>query len=337
MATPGDILPLDKAGIISTVLEDILYGFSVFMYGGTLWILFNRRTTKKVSRAMVVVATLLFIFPTMVCLTPAWILAIADLRTAYRRGHPPYHRRACGQPRFRAGRPGHVVCNPAQFTFVFKNAIYAFQTVTGDGVVSIWVIIFPLIMLCSVITTITGAVWACSQADPAQGDIFAAQTGRWITAFYASTLSTHSFVFGCTTPAYNELIETRWACFRDLRGVCEALEEMKANAIQPDGQTRKLVDNLRREFGQRNLWIEESDEDTGEVWNMMSTIERLVARPATDDRRAGWEHTGPQRRSSKTGSRKPSRAPLNAWKDSQNGSNDDKMDYGLWPSRGLVY
>lgn len=68
--------------------------------------------------------------------------------------------------------------DPSQFTFVFKNAIYSFQTVLGDGVVvsirlssfdscsssptvfqiyrcymvwqSIYIVIFPLIMLTGV-------------------------------------------------------------------------------------------------------------------------------------------------------------------------------------------
>ena len=33
------------------------------------------------------------------------------------------------------GGPSGWFADPAQFTFVFKNAIYSFQTLTGDGVV----------------------------------------------------------------------------------------------------------------------------------------------------------------------------------------------------------
>ena len=54
---------------------------------------------------------------------------------------------------------------------------------------------------------------------------------------HARRLSVLSFVCGCTTPAYNELLETRWACFRDLKGVCDALEEMKTNGVETNGGT----------------------------------------------------------------------------------------------------
>src|SRR6267154_1374361 len=53
------------------------------------------------------------------------------------------------------------------------------------------------------------------------------------------------------TPAYNELIETRWTYFRDLKGVHDALEEMRVNGVEPDGRTKKLVEKLRREVGAR--------------------------------------------------------------------------------------
>ncbi|EGN99611.1 hypothetical protein SERLA73DRAFT_72413 [Serpula lacrymans var. lacrymans S7.3] len=95
---------------------------------------------------------------------------------------------------------------------------------------------------------------------------------------YARHLSIPSYVFGCTTPAYNELIETRWTCFRDLKGVHDALEEMRVNGIEPDNRTRKLVEALRREVGERNLWEEESSLGSGGMWSMLSKIEQLVRR-----------------------------------------------------------
>ncbi|KAA1472618.1 hypothetical protein DENSPDRAFT_778766 [Dentipellis sp. KUC8613] len=200
MSTAGDVLPLDKAGIISTVLEGVLYGFSVFMYGVTLWVLFYRRSTKEVNRSMVVVATLLFVFSTMV--SPRASPARHPQLNASHIGNDiariikglVYNRN------FEPGGPPVWFTNPSDFTFVFKSAIYSFQTVTGDGVViyrcymvwqNVYVIIFPLIMLAGVVTASVGSVWACSQANPAQGGIFFKETGQWITAFYASTLSTN--------------------------------------------------------------------------------------------------------------------------------------------------
>ncbi|OBZ66583.1 Uncharacterized protein C5D6.12 [Grifola frondosa] len=102
---------------------------------------------------------------------------------------------------------------------------------------------------------------------------------------HARHLSIASFVFGCTTPAYNELIETRWRCFRDLRGVCDALEEMRVNGIGMDNRTRSLAEMIRREVGSRNLWQEESEMGSGEVWDMVSRIEKLTAPPAPEEGR----------------------------------------------------
>jgi hypothetical protein len=97
---------------------------------------------------------------------------------------------------------------------------------------------------------------------------------------HARNLSPLSYIFGCTTPAYNELLETRWHSFRDLRGVHAALEEMRANGVASDLQTRALVENVRREVGARTVWLEESETGSGEVWTMLREIERLVARRA---------------------------------------------------------
>lgn len=97
---------------------------------------------------------------------------------------------------------------------------------------------------------------------------------------HARNLSSLSYIFGCTTPAYNELLQTRWGSFRDLRGVQTALEEMRANGVAPDLQTRALVDDVRRKIGARTLWLEESEAGSGEVWTILGEIERLVARRA---------------------------------------------------------
>ena len=94
---------------------------------------------------------------------------------------------------------------------------------------------------------------------------------------HARNLSSLSYIFGCTTPAYNELLETRWHSFRDLRGVHAALEEMRANGVSPDLRTRTLVDDVRREVGARTVWLEESETGSGEVWTMLREIERFVA------------------------------------------------------------
>ena len=61
---------------------------------------------------------------------------------------------------------------------------------------------------------------------------------------HARNLSIASFVFGCTTPAYNELLETRWRCFRDLRGVADALDDVRRHELATAAAMRAAVHAL---------------------------------------------------------------------------------------------
>ncbi|KAG2052466.1 hypothetical protein BDR06DRAFT_957761 [Suillus hirtellus] len=136
---------------------------------------------------------------------------------------------------------------------------------------------------------------------------------------YARHLSIPSYVFGCTTPAYNELIETRWSCFRDLRGVHDALEEMRVNGVEPDGRTKKLVEKLRREVGARTIWEEESVFGSGEVVGMLSKIEQLTIKE-------------PRRKQGKRPGKKL--LALDAWKgDALKEDVEDGYEFGRWGSR----
>ena len=67
---------------------------------------------------------------------------------------------------------------------------------------------------------------------------------------HAARVSIPSYVFGCTAPAYNELIEAKWEGWGDLEGVCNALEEMRANGVKIDGRTRIVVERVRKELGE---------------------------------------------------------------------------------------
>ncbi|KAF8909879.1 hypothetical protein CPB85DRAFT_1306833 [Mucidula mucida] len=89
---------------------------------------------------------------------------------------------------------------------------------------------------------------------------------------------------GCSTMAYNELIKTRWNCFRDLKGVHDALQEMSTNGVVLDKHTCKLVDDIVRDVGTRNLWTEEDPfGNSDEVWNLIHKMERLAARQRAKD------------------------------------------------------
>lgn len=144
---------------------------------------------------------------------------------------------------------------------------------------------------------------------------------------HARHLSIPSYVFGCTTPAYNELLETRWACFRDLRGVHDTLDEMRVNGVPADGRTRALAEEVRREVGERNLWVEESEIGSGEVWTMLGRIERLVT-PKRMLKREGT-FASPTRKY-------PNSPPaLSAWKDPdlQQDGEGDGLEFGEWPEQ----
>ncbi|KAJ7594656.1 hypothetical protein C8J56DRAFT_444803 [Mycena floridula] len=107
---------------------------------------------------------------------------------------------------------------------------------------------------------------------------------------HAKHLSIESYVFGCSTMAYNELIDTQWRCFRDLEGVHDTLQEMSVNGVDYDNQTRKLVETVRREVGSRTLWIEEDGIRTGEVWTMLNKIEALVLKdPVSTESSDKWD------------------------------------------------
>lgn len=61
---------------------------------------------------------------------------------------------------------------------------------------------------------------------------------------HARTLSPQSYLQGCQTKAYNEILATRWDSFRDLRGVADAIREMEAMIIHWDRDTQRIVDHV---------------------------------------------------------------------------------------------
>lgn len=134
---------------------------------------------------------------------------------------------------------------------------------------------------------------------------------------YARTRSIASYVFGCTTPAYNELLRTRWSCFHDLRGVADALREMHANGVPPDAQTLRLVEEVRREVGLRTIWQEERSLGTGEVYEILAQIERYVRFDmdrGRKDKMRGGGRDGRRMSGEKNGNRKRWGKKEESWK-----------------------
>ncbi|KAG2340514.1 hypothetical protein BDR05DRAFT_937670 [Suillus weaverae] len=187
MASRG--MPLDTAAIFSTIMEAILYGFSVLMFVGTIWTLTYKRRIKEINRPIVVVAFMLLILSTAHMIVD--IIRIEQGLVTYRDTFP--------------GGPAAFFADVAQVTFVIKNIIYTLQTMLGDGMViyrcyivwqSVWVIIIPSLLWFGITVCGACAVYSVSQATSQAGNIFAKATGQWITAFYAMTLASNLLASG---------------------------------------------------------------------------------------------------------------------------------------------
>jgi hypothetical protein len=94
---------------------------------------------------------------------------------------------------------------------------------------------------------------------------------------HARDLNTYSYALGCTVPVYNEVLETRWTCFRDLQGILNAAEEMKINSVRPDSRTQSLWERIRREIGI-------SADVNASVHDIVGRIDHLLI-PRNDSRR----------------------------------------------------
>ncbi|KAG2031773.1 hypothetical protein BDR03DRAFT_875265 [Suillus americanus] len=138
-------MSLSTAALISTVLECILYGFSVLMFIGTMWAMTYKRSMRDVNRPVAAAAVLLSVLSTAhIVLRIIWI----------EYGLVTYQ-----------GVPAVYFSDVSQATHVIKNSIYVVQTLLGDAVAiyrcyvvwqAAWVIILPSMLWCGV--AVTGAL-----------------------------------------------------------------------------------------------------------------------------------------------------------------------------------
>jgi len=180
----GKPVALDYATALSTVLEGILYGFSVFMFGATAHTFFRRHAESgHKSYAMVTTACLLFVFSTM-------HMGI-DI-----------HRLIDGLVNHRDTPDGPIKYfgDIGSFTWFFRNLLFTLQTLLGDGVViyrcyvvwaSIWIVVLPVMLWLTTLVTASRVLWIFAHAHGAAShtDVFGAQLSRWITAFFSSSLA----------------------------------------------------------------------------------------------------------------------------------------------------
>ncbi|KAG2142358.1 hypothetical protein DEU56DRAFT_793714 [Suillus clintonianus] len=185
-------MPLDAACLLAVALEGIVYGFSVLMFMGTIWSLTYKQRVRGINRPMLAVAILLLVFSTAHII--ANIIRAEDGLVKYGVTFP--------------GGPAAWFADPSQKTLAVLHAFYVLQTLLADGVViyrcyvvwrSLWIIILPSLLWCSVAVTGSCVIYSYLQVSSTSGDFFAAVLGgptHWVTAFFASTMATNGLSSG---------------------------------------------------------------------------------------------------------------------------------------------
>ncbi|KAG2221086.1 hypothetical protein INT45_008607 [Circinella minor] len=91
---------------------------------------------------------------------------------------------------------------------------------------------------------------------------------------HAKNHSVMSYVSGCTTEVYNAMLTMRWKLWQDVHGMLNLVEEMMANGVDYDNETRRIVQMVVFEVENEMLSDypqEEKDIHTikdGMVWSM---------------------------------------------------------------------
>ncbi|KAG1886627.1 hypothetical protein F4604DRAFT_1722661 [Suillus subluteus] len=177
-------IPLDAGTLMSTVLEGILYGFSILLFIGTIWSLTYKRRIRDINRPVAVVAILLCMLSTAHIIVD--IVRVEYAFVTYRSTYP--------------GGPSAFFADVSQQTYVLKHAFYVLQTLLADGVViyrcytvwqSIWIIILPSMLWCSVAVTGVIGLYSASQSGSDSGNIYAQALANWVTAFFSLTIATN--------------------------------------------------------------------------------------------------------------------------------------------------
>lgn len=89
---------------------------------------------------------------------------------------------------------------------------------------------------------------------------------------HARRLSVFSYIYGCTTPVYNELLDTLWTCFRDLEGFLKALREMELNGVEFDEKTRTIVEKITTEGAGGGSWSDWDGEELVKLGRMRQMV-----------------------------------------------------------------
>ncbi|KAG2069392.1 hypothetical protein BDR04DRAFT_1021748 [Suillus decipiens] len=179
-------ISMDAATIMSISLEGILYGFSVFMFLGTIYALTHNRRIQAIDHPSLVVALLLLILSTA-------HIVINIIRTGD--GLVKYHNTFPGGPEAFFG-------DVSQVTYLTKDVLYIMQTLLADGVLiyrcyvvwqSTWIIILPCMLWCSVLVTGISSTYISSQV---KNNFFGEELAPWVEACLISTIVSNSLSSG---------------------------------------------------------------------------------------------------------------------------------------------
>ncbi|RPD53075.1 hypothetical protein L227DRAFT_470950, partial [Lentinus tigrinus ALCF2SS1-6] len=178
------MLSLQAAGIFSTTIEAILYGYSVFMFMLAMFIMLRDRRRRHVNYYMVTAGCALL------------VLATAEMGVNIARVYQGFISRGP----FMQGGPEGYFADVSTTTFVVKSCLYNTQTLILDAVVIyrtyvVWqnflIVVVPIIGWCGLLAGSIGLNVALATASSHKGDVFAVQTGQWITSVYSLTLATN--------------------------------------------------------------------------------------------------------------------------------------------------
>ncbi|WVQ72792.1 hypothetical protein IAR50_002352 [Cryptococcus sp. DSM 104548] len=104
---------------------------------------------------------------------------------------------------------------------------------------------------------------------------------------HAQTSSLESYLSGCGTAAYNQVLLCRWESFRDLEGVTRGVREMEMMGVKWDRETNRLVGRVVDEVGRDML-----EEGQGSRWGkkedvliMLQQLEERVEKDVMDEER----------------------------------------------------
>ncbi|KIJ60579.1 hypothetical protein HYDPIDRAFT_32206 [Hydnomerulius pinastri MD-312] len=192
-------ITVKQAVLVSIIIESILYGLLMFLFGVAVWALTYQRTSAEIARLMLGAACLLFILGTMHIVVDAnhlWqgFIASAD--------------------------PDMFFEDITKNTF--KNALYLVETLVGDGIIIyrgylLWrrieLAIIPIIGWMAIIVTGIHTVWSISQLSTTNANsVFLQQTGQWVVSFFSTALATNLVATGL-------LIFKLWAAHRNQTGL----------------------------------------------------------------------------------------------------------------------